>query len=151
MHLLIAIFLGFLVSAYSTRDSVAQEECTSCDEVYSLEETIDKAELIILAESEPFNSVRPGGPEKITANVLKVLKGTYTDKTIELKSWTGTCPYGFVFTSKQELLFIVKDLAGNYTRYKDGCGAENMKYENGMLDGKISLEDFAKQHNLTIQ
>lgn len=129
---------------FSALPAMAQEECTSCEEVYGLEETIAKSDLIMLAESEPFTGFRPGGPATITAKVIEVLKGTYPEKTIQLRSWTGMCPYGFVFQHKQEVIFIVKNLAGEYVRLKDGCGAENLKFENGLVDGKHTLEEFKK-------
>jgi hypothetical protein len=134
--------LTLLIVGTLSVSAFAQEECSSCEEAYSLEQTIAAAELIILAESEPFTSAQPGGPATIEAKVLSVLKGAYLDKTITLKSWLGSCPYGFVFTRPKEILFIVKDITGAYTSYKDGCGIQSLPYDNQKIDGKFTLEEF---------
>lgn len=139
-----ALGIAGLIALMMSAPLTAQEVCSDCEKVYGLEDTIEKADIIMLAESEPFTGSKPEGPASITAKVIKVLKGTYTGDTIELRSWYGQCPYGFVFLKPQEVIFIVKNVAGEYVRLKDGCGAENLKYENGLVDGKHTLEEFSK-------
>lgn len=120
--------------------------CEPCMQVLTLDETIQKADIVMVAESDVVEFTKPEGPKKIQAKVLKVLKGNYAGETITLNSWYGMCPYGFIFKKPQEVLFITKNANGDYERVASGCDTNSLPYENGLVDGKESIDEFVSKH-----
>jgi hypothetical protein len=140
---ILKIFIILLIMALP----VGAYACAPCEQILSLKETIKKADLVILAESKIYDFKSDGTPEKINADVLRVLKGNYTDKSIELNSWTGEmCEFGFVFRKPQQVLIISTNQHGQYERVANGCDTNSLPYENGLVGGKESLDDFIKNH-----
>lgn len=142
--------LAFLITSTFAFGAMA---CEPCMQTLSLDETYQQADLVILAESTPFDpdkmskgDYNSDGIAEIDATVVKVLKGTYPEKTIRLKSWYGMCPYGFVFRYPQEVIAIKAKEEGVYTRINDGCDKNQLPYKDGLVDGKESLDDFVKNH-----
>lgn len=121
------------------------DACEPCAKTLSLEESIQKADLILLAENTPVRSAGKEGSAFITAKVLTVLKGEYPDSTIRLRSWYGTCSFAFMFTKPQELLLIRQDEKNDYTAIDNGCSVKELPYENGLIDGKYSVDEFKKR------
>ena len=143
---MLGIFRFFIVSLVMALPAGVWA-CAPCAQTLSLDETIQKADLVILAQSKVYDFKSDGAPEKIQADVLKVLKGNYTDKSIELNSWTGEmCEFGFVFRKPQQVLIISANQDGQYERVASGYDTNSLPYENGLVDGKESLDDFIKNH-----
>ena len=130
--------------------------CEPCAKILNFEETIQRADLIIvgkkisegpLAGPENFQV----GPDWIEFKIMDVLKGESRKKIIKINSWNGMCPFGIQIDSGNHMLFLTSlenavD-AVQYDTVNFGCSVKTYPIEGEIVvfgDEKISMEKFTE-------
>jgi len=143
---LIAFFLFYVPSGFC---------CEPCKEILGFQSTVQQADLIIvgrkIAEDTPAREQSNSGPESITIQVLKYLKGKAPRK-IKVNSWDGMCPFGIVIDNRTYVIFLQKKGTPlfalgkvEYDAINQGCSIKTYPVESDTVyfeDQKISLDIF---------
>jgi hypothetical protein len=129
--------------------------CEPCAKTASLQETIQKAELIIIGERVDYKDGEVwgnenGGPASIQVRVHKALKGqAAAHSTIRVRSYYGMCAYGIYMGNKEQAVLYLSKKGDSYDAVENGCAQKTSLVEGGnvQLDDKaISIEEFSKTY-----
>jgi len=100
----ISIFLFLTSSVYA---------CEPCLETLNLDETVGRADLIIVGQkikdgppSGPEGDVIDYGPDWIEVKILEILKGETSEEIIKVNSWSAMCSYGIVIDDRDYVMFL---------------------------------------------
>lgn len=136
--------------------------CEPCAKTLNLEETIKKADLIIVGQKVADGprsdfSEGYGGSDWIKVKIIKTLKGSAPSAKIKVNSWDTMCPYGIIVNdSRSYLMLLQKKISSEESYQYDavdfGCAEKSYLIENNQvnLNGQeITLENFASTYGLT--
>lgn len=132
--------------------------CEPCEKVLTLEETIEQADLIVVGKkygngplSGPENQPNIYGPEWISVQVEKVLKGETNKDKIKVNSWSGMCGYGIVIDDEERYLIFMEKGDVRYNSVQWGCSVTKLPIvENGVVtEGtRFTIDEFAQYFGL---
>jgi hypothetical protein len=138
--------------------------CEPCSNSLSFDETLSKADLIIIGQKVaegPRSDFGEGygGSDWIEVKVIEILKGSIPNKEIKINSWDAMCPYGIVVDDNRNYLMLLQKKATpgedyQYDSVDSGCAERSYLVENNQIDldgQKTSLEDLASKYGLQIQ
>lgn len=116
--------------------------CEPCAKIYSLQETIQKSDLIIVGERADYkegevSEKEPSGPAFINIRVQKILKGQTADSIIKVHSWYGMCSYGIYLNKTEKAVLYLSKKEGAYDAVGNGCAQKS----NAVIDGQIQIEN----------
>jgi len=129
--------------------------CEPCMEIFDLQKTSQKADLIIIGQKTgegPRSDFGEGygGPDWITVKIIKGIKGAVSGE-IKVNSWDAMCEYGIAVDDKTYVMFLKKESRHDdhdYDAVNYGCSIKTYPFENNMVifDGKkITLKSFIKK------
>jgi hypothetical protein len=114
MRMVVAGWVAIALS-FGTGAAIA---CQPCRSFISLEETIERADLIVVAtgltEAQQFES------ENSVVRVDSVLKGEAAAE-ISVQTWYGMCSYGLFLRKDQQAVVYLKKDGDRYRTVSDGC------------------------------
>jgi hypothetical protein len=123
--------------------------CEPCMKTLDLDESVERADLIIVGRRTDYFSREAegpfGGPDTVRVKVLRVLKGPADVDEITVNSWDGMCDYGIVVDDR-EYVMLLEEQGPIYIAVLDGCGVKALLVERGgvELDAKhVSLDELA--------
>ena len=127
--------------------------CEPCSSNLNLEQSLNKADLVIVGQKFINNDVSEERPTTSRIQVLRVLKGRLSDKQIVVRSWYGMCPYGIIIDDKTYLMILSKskEMPGAYESIDSGCSVKTLpvKGDNVYVDGvTISLAKIKRKFKL---
>lgn len=126
--------------------------CQPCQSTLTLEQSANKAELIIVGERLDY-SPKEIQPQTIKVRVLSVLKGKVEHKEIVVRSWYQMCPYGIIVDNQRYVMFLSKsaEMPGLYEAVEGGCGVKTLSVQRKvvLVEGKrMSLVELRKKYKL---
>lgn len=129
--------------------------CQPCSKSLSLEETIEKAQFIIIGQQISGDSTEESdNPKWIEVKIGKILKGNIKQEKVKLASWYAMCPYGIInIDNGQSYMIFLEKEEGEiiYEAVDSGCSVKTLLAENDMVSfqgEKISLDEFTSRMNL---
>lgn len=135
--------------------------CEPCVNVLNLEETIQKADLIIVGQKVANGTKLDYGesekPDWIEVEVLEVFKGSVPQTKIKINSWDNMCAYGIIINDARNYLMFLQERTSpeedyTYDTIGFGCAEKTFLVEDNQvnLNGqKIAVETFASTYGLT--
>ncbi|MCB0358501.1 MAG: hypothetical protein KDD44_02665 [Bdellovibrionales bacterium] len=112
--------------------SAAASACTPCATKLTLEETVKKADLIVIGTNETGELPavhEQAGPDTLRIAVSEILAGTEERKSIVVNSWDSMCPYGIVITTGSYVIFLTRR-ESMYDSIDSGCSVKALPLEN---------------------
>lgn len=135
--------------------------CQPCANTLNLEETIKKADLIVVGQKVadgPRSDFGEGygGSDWIKVKIIETLKGSAPSAKIKVNSWDTMCPYGIIVGDSRSYLMLLQRRTSSEESYQYdavnfGCAETSYLVENNQIDfkeQKITLETFASKYGL---
>jgi hypothetical protein len=127
--------------------------CEPCAYILTLEETAEKADLIVIGHA--LDGITPAefggdfvGPDWMTIEVTHVIKGELSDNTIRVNSWNGMCQYGIVLGDDAPYVIFLQDLGDMYDAVEHGCAVKTLPVFDSFVEyqgERLPLKDFFSQ------
>jgi hypothetical protein len=116
--------------------------CEPCYKIYSLQDTIQKSDLIIVGERADYKEGEvsdkvPSGPVTINIRVQKILKGKAVNPIIKVHSWYGMCSYGIYLNNTEQAVLYLSKKDDAYDAVDNGCAQKS----NAVVDGQVQIEN----------
>lgn len=149
-----AIIFSFLVSSPAFA-------CQPCAKTLNLEETIKKADLIIVGQKVadgPRSDFGEGygGSDWIEVKIIETLKDSAPSAKIKVNSWDTMCPYGIIVNDSRNYLMLLQKRISSEESYQYdavdfGCAETSYLVENNQINfngQEIYLKAFASKYGL---
>jgi hypothetical protein len=131
--------------------AAAARACEPCAELLDLNETTQRADLIVIGEQVDSGPSTGSGPDWIVVRIDEVLKGDAPGERIRVNGWDGMCPYGIVVEPGTYVMFLA-DEGEMYAAINYGCAVKTLPVtgENVEVDEQsMLLDDLVAMLNLT--
>lgn len=148
-------FVGLLAMVFFGKASA----CEPCVDVLTLEETAERADLIVIGYA--LEGITPSefdgnfiGPDWMTLAVTQVIKGELRNNPIRVNSWNGMCQYGIVLEDNASYVIFLQDVGDMYDAVEHGCAVKALPVFDSFVEiqgERIPLIDFFSQLGMDFQ
>lgn len=129
--------------------------CEPCLTKAPISKTINTSSVIVIVTNKDRDSSAylESGPEVVTLQVEKTLKGDPGGETVDVHSWYGKCPYGVHMALGQRAIVFLQESNdimtgqwdGTYHLVDTGCSVGQLEIRSGKVyvDKKsLTVDDF---------